>query len=308
MLSVIVVDYNSIEKTLSYIKDLSGKMTAPGDIHYIIVDNYSEIADLETKADTLKLTGTDEFEGKKVKTYASQEESSVTYIAAGDNLGYAKGNNLGMRLSSKLFGDDYYLISNNDIEIPESFDFSIIKKKFDNITSIAVIGPKVVGTDGKPQSPNKKPSAFGNLVATYLSMATHDKFFKWDDVDYTDESKLCYRIMGSFMFLRASAMKEVGMFDENTFMFAEEMILSERMIRHGYLTYFFNDLTVIHAHGETIDKLADRSDPVKWSHDSVSYYFKKYRNTGGAMLLLGNITCNLYIKLYKLKKKSRIRK
>jgi len=316
MLSVIVVDYNSIKNTLSYIRELSKKMTSDGDIHYIIVDNYSEIDDLCAKKEyarefkgsqKLKLQDTCEFEGRCVKKY-SFGTKKLTYISSGENAGYAKGNNLGMRLSQKLYGDDYYLISNNDIDVPEIFDFSRIKKIFDNIESVSVIGPKIVGTDGEPQSPNRKPEAFGNLVMTYLSMATHDKLFKWNDVDYTGKSGVCYRVMGSFMFLRASAMAETGMFDENTFMFAEEMILSERLLRHGYLTYFYNDLTVVHAHGESVDKVADRSEPLRWAHESVSYYFKEYRGTSKAMLSFGRFVCNLYIKLYKLKKKMAARR
>lgn len=311
MLSVIVVDYNSIEKTLRYIRDISKKLVADGDIHYIIVDNRSDIKDLcgnhkyshcFSGKEKLKRKEDEEFEGKRVVRY-SFGGKSLTYISAGDNLGYAKGNNLGIRLSEKLFGDEYYLVSNNDIEISDTFDFGMIKRIFDRNSAVAVIGPKIVGLDGEPQSPNRKPTAFGNLVMTYLSMATHDKIFKWNDVDYTGESKTCYRVMGSFMFIRASAMAEAGMFDENTFMFAEEMILSERLLRCGYLTYFYNGLSVIHAHGESVGKVADRSEPIKWAHESLTYYFKTYRKTSVVLLWLGKATCGLYIKLYKLKKK-----
>ncbi|WP_027209450.1 glycosyltransferase family 2 protein [Butyrivibrio hungatei] len=311
MLSVIVVDYNSIEKTLKYIRDISKKLIVDGDIHYIIVDNHSDVENLcenhkysHCFSGKEKLTHkkSDEFEGKRVSRY-SFGGKSLTYISAGENLGYAKGNNLGMRLSEKLFGDEYYLVSNNDIEISDTFDFGRIKGIFDRNTAIAVIGPKIVGLDGEVQSPNRKPTAFGNLVMTYLSMATHDKIFKWNDVDYTDESKICYRVMGSFMLIRASAMSEVGMFDEKTFMFAEEMILSERLLRCGYLTYFYNGLSVIHAHGESVDKLEDRSEPVRWAHESLSYYFKEYRKTSEIIIRFGRVVCGLYIKLYKLKKK-----
>ena len=93
------------------------------------------------------------------------------------------------------------------------------------------------------------------------------------------------------------------MFDENTFMYAEEMILSERLKRHGYQVYFCNDIEVIHAHGDSVNKVEDRSEPVKWSHESISYYFGKYRGTSEVVLFLGRLTCNLYLFIYRLKNK-----
>lgn len=302
MLSVIVVDYRSLGKTIKYISELTNQIVSDEDIHFIIVDNYSENTDLCVIEDNnLKYVGVTNELGKRLYHYEINGKE-VVYVYSGGNVGYAKGNNLGMRVSELLFKDAYYLVSNNDIAIENAIDISLIQRIFDNMPSVAVIGPKVIGLDGIPQSPNRKPDAFGNLVLTYFSMATHDKLFKWNDVDYTGESKICYRVMGSFVFLRASAMADVGMYDENTFMFAEEMILSERMLKRGYETYFYDDITVIHVHGESVDRIADRSEPVKWSHESVSYYFREYRDTSRILLAIGNLTCKIYIALYRFKK------
>lgn len=303
MLSVIVVDYKSLDRTIKYVEMLTNQIKLQQDVHYIVVDNYCENGDLCVASDCdIKAMGIEYKCDKKIYRYEINGNDLV-YIYSGGNMGYANGNNLGIKVSNELFGDDYYLVSNNDIEIHDPIDFKIIKDIFDGNGSIAVIGPKVIGLDGIPQSPNMKPTAFGNLFLTYLSMATHDRLFKWNDVDYTGESKICYRVMGSFMFLKASAVTEVGMFDENTFMYAEEMILSERLKRHGYQVYFCNDIEVIHAHGDSVNKVEDRSEPVKWSHESISYYFGKYRGTSEVVLFLGRLTCNLYLFIYRLKNK-----
>ncbi|MBO4458954.1 MAG: glycosyltransferase family 2 protein [Butyrivibrio sp.] len=304
MLSIIVVDYNSIEKTLGYISHLREKIRCKGEIHFIVVDNYSNINDINmfVSGDKYDPVETLDFEGKPVKVY-SFANSKLVYISSGENAGYAKGNNLGMRFSKEYFSDEYYLVSNNDIEISKCFDFEEIKDIFDKNFDVAVIGPRIVGLDGVPQSPCNKPSAFGNLVMWHLSMATHDKLFKWNDVDYTKESKKCYRVMGSFMFMRAKAAHEANLFDENTFMYAEEMILSERLLRHGYHVFFYDELTVIHAHGESTGKIADPTIPVEWTFKSLCYYFEKYRNTSKAVLFIGKIVNRMYITLYKVKKR-----
>ena len=65
--------------------------------------------------------------------------------------------------------------------------------------------------------------------------------------------------------------------DTHTFLYAEESILSERMLRVERKTYFLPSVTVIHEHGSTIKKHLDRKKASWLQFQSNAYYYKTYK-------------------------------
>ena len=60
-----------------------------------------------------------------------------------------------------------------------------------------------------------------------------------------------YRIIGGFFFLRIEIFEKVCGFDEATFLYAEEQILTENMKPHGFVVYYLRIKLVVHDQGQT---------------------------------------------------------
>lgn len=296
MYSLVIVDYNSMDKTVQYVKKFLRKVSDREQIHIIIIDNADTSAGITILAERFG-----EYKIVKVENYKNILEftfglNTIIYYNSGENLGYAKGNNLGTQIADILFDDPYYIISNNDLSLTDRLDLGVFQKIFDHDSKIAVIGPRIIGLDGKEQSPHKKIGAIKYLILNYW-LRTFPVPWK-SDHDYTNENKRCYRVMGSFMIVRASAFCDVGRFDSETFMFAEEMILSERLAKKGYYFYFYNDYTVVHEHGTTVKKSASAIRAEKWAFQSCCYYYKKYRNTSEIIIFLAKVNFEVYIHIF----------
>lgn len=299
MYSLIIVDYCSIDKTVAYIKNFLDNVTEKEKYHVVIVDN----AESDNAVEILKK----KFNLKKIVKLNQINndiyifdfmDTVIIYCKSGGNVGYARGNNLGTLIADELFGDEYYIISNNDLAFNSVFEMKKFLHIFDSDSHIAVIGPKIIGLDGKTQSPHKKIGPIKHLIFNYWFRSWP---FYWKcDHDYTGKSKKCYRVMGSFMVIRADAFQKAGRFDANTFMFAEEMILSERLEKIGFYCYFYDDYTVIHEHGTTVKKKASAVRAEKWAFDSCCYYYEKYRKTNKVILKWAKINFKIFLLYFSI--------
>lgn len=320
MFSLVVVDYNSINRTLEFINSFI-ESTSNNKFQIILVDNY--IKDDESITRTVKNIKRwwIESESLSVNEFFYDNKDSLEmmsfltgrfpifqfrknnidllYAVPLNNLGYAKGNNLGALLDRYFFHSKYLIISNNDIEFPQQVKIEEFEKIFKTNKDIAVIGPKVIGLDGEPQSPHKKISAFSQLILYHWVKGW--PFKKKLDYDYTNESKVVYRVMGSFMLVDSDAFFRVGGFDPHTFLFAEEPILSEKLLKIGKRCYFFNDLTVVHAHGVSVKKNNSVIKAETMSFESNYYYFKNYRNTSKGLLVLSKVNFVIYKGFLRIK-------
>ena len=80
-------------------------------------------------------------------------------------------------------------------------------------------------------------------------------------------------LSGCFMFLRINAIKEVGFFDENIFMYGEETDLCRRLISKNYQTIFYPEATITHEFA----KGSHKSLRLTWiGIKSAIYYFNKW--------------------------------
>lgn len=297
MLSIIMVDYCSLERTFSCIENFTSNIEDISKHHIIIVDNSPrEMLDdvIPSKYVCIKSL---EYGNKYIRFFES-ERAVIAYYYADDNLGYAKGNNVGVDIANRFFDDEYLLISNNDLIIPKTFSWWEIQKIFDSFSDVAIIGPRIIGLDGGTQSPHKRISAFKYLFMYYWIKAR--TFEKYGDLDYDERSKYCYRVMGSFMFVRKNMFLQVNGFDENTFLYAEEMILSERLLAFNYKNYFLNDFTVIHGHDIDTSNKQKLIAGKKHMFNSCCYYFKEYRNTPSLLIQLAKVNFEIALLIRKI--------
>ena len=109
--------------------------------------------------------------------------------------------------------------------------------------------------------------------------------------------------MGCFLLVDSMKFKEVEGFDEYTFLLAEEMILSERLKRKGYKNYFYNDICLLHEHGQTIKSTLSAINGLKIAFESNYYYYKNYTNTNKISLCMTSLIFRIFVVLFYVKEK-----
>jgi N-acetylglucosaminyl-diphospho-decaprenol L-rhamnosyltransferase len=186
-----------------------------------------------------------------VKKKLESKYPNLTCFIAGENLGYAKGNNLGL---SKV-KTTYALILNPDTIVHENAieNFFFKAKKIDNF---AIIAP--AAQDEKNHNNNSK-----NFI----------------EVD---------TVKGFAMFLKLSEFNEVGFFDDNFFIYLEEIDLCRRLRKKNKKIFLDPEIIINHQGGSSHDEKynfeMELSRNWHWMW-STFYYTKKYKGLFFAIIL-----------------------
>lgn len=199
-----------------------------------------------------------------------------------ENRGFAKACNQGFKLCSA----PYILLLNPDTQLLdttlEDCIAFMIKK-----TDIDILGCQLLDDDGNVgYSCSRFPSATGIFFdATGLSKMAPSIFkpgiimTDWDH----KESRLVDQVMGAFMFFRKSIFEKVGYFDEQFFVYYEEVDFSKRLAALGGKSFFDADIKAIHSgEGTTSSVKAFR---LFLNLRSRLQYAKKHFNLSGYLLV-----------------------
>lgn len=308
MVSLIIVDYKTIPKTLQYIRDCYEMITDSIEMHTIIVDNCEDSTygmKLVEQAAESNFTRA-EMDYSAAEVFQCRFEGRpLLYVCAQQNLGYAKGNNLGAEIARYFNQDDYYLFSNNDLHFPHKFAIQQLLAPMQREKEIAVVGPRIEDKNGNIQTPRKRSSAWIQLFVNYydmllpMGMKITDKI---TDVDKTEESRLCYWVTGSFFVADAFKFHQVEGFDNKTFLYCEEVILAERLLRQGFHMYYENSVTVIHEHGQTVKAAFSALKGIRISFQSALYYYQQYRDLNAIVKRLAQVNYFIFSIFFMLKK------
>ena len=198
----------------------------------------------------------------------------IYYIFNNENMGYGKAHNIAIKKSIEQ-ELPYHIILNPDIIIGEG-TLEKLTSYMKQHPEIGNIMPKIIYPNGELQYLCKLlPSPFDLIFRRFIP------FNKWKEAinkRYELHAFGYNQIMnipnlsGCFMFLRTEALKQVGLFDENIFMYLEDIDLNRR-IHSKYKTIYYPDATVIHEH----QKESYKNKKLLKAHiQSAIYYFNKY--------------------------------
>jgi GT2 family glycosyltransferase len=179
----------------------------------------------------------------------------VIVIANKSNIGFSKANNIALKKAK----GKYVLILNPDTVLEEgTFDKLISYCEKDN--QVGAITSKLILTNGKLDYACKR--SFPTLSVALPRMLGFSKLFPKSkmfgkyNLTYLDENKTYEvdAICGAFMFIPAYVISKVGLFDEDFFMYGEDLDLCYRIKKTGYKVFYYPEVTTIHLKGASTRK------------------------------------------------------
>lgn len=251
-LGMVIINYNDY-KTTSFLLD-SIKDYKCLDL-IVVVDNKST-------DDSLKY----------LKKY---ENNKIKIIEAEENKGYAAGLNAGAKEVIKKLKNCNIIFSNSDVIINKEEDLEKLSKDIGK-HSIAVVGPTIVENRSLNRGwmlPTIKDEIKFNLP---LVSRKYRKEILYDDEHYNEDLSIVGVVSGCFFCVSGKVLEEVDYFDEATFLYYEEQILSKKLEEKDYQVAVDNNVVIIHNHSVTIDKNINKVNKYKELKKSQRYFVKEY--------------------------------
>ena len=174
-------------------------------------------------------------------------DKRVEYIFNNANLGFGAAHNIALKKTEGV--SKYHLILNPDINFEANVIPALINYMEAN-EDVGLVMPKIIYPNKSTQYvakllPTPVDLIFKRFIPSFLIKKRMEKF-QLKFTDYNTEMEVPY-LSGCFMFLRVNALQKIGLFDENFFMYPEDIDLTRRM-HQQYKTMFYPEVSVVHAH------------------------------------------------------------
>jgi len=193
----------------------------------------------------------------------------IRLIKNKNNVGFAKANNQGVDMAQ----GKYICILNPDTVVAED-TFVKILKTYEELPDVGMLGPKLISGTGRfhPESKRNIPSpltSFGRLFRIRIGRvknyyADHIPSNGIGDVDI---------LVGAFILVSKEKYQSVQGFDEDYFMYGEDIDLSYKMKKKGLQNYYIGNVPVIHYKGESTDRNAEY---IKRFYGAMRMFYRKH--------------------------------
>ena len=189
------------------------------------------------------------------------------------NVGFPKGNNIAVAEAK----GEYICILNPDTVVAEDTFIKIFNSKLQTPNSkLGIIGCKLIDGTGNflPESKRGVPTpwvAFTKIFGLYKLSTFFGKYYAQHLTE--NQSGKVDVLVGAFMVLKRDLYLKVGGFDENCFMYSDDIDLSYMIQKLGKENFYFHDTTVIHYKGEST--IRDEKY-LKRFRDAMQFFYKKH--------------------------------
>ena len=252
-ISIIIVNYNVkyfLELCLHSVLNAAHTLS----VEIIVVDNQSNDESLP---------------------YLIPKFPTVHFIDAGTNLGFGKASNLGLANAT----GDYILFLNPDTVLPpdalmKALDF------FAQNTDAGAIGVRMIDGSGAflKESKRSLPTPLTSLYKLFglAALFPTSTIFSKYHLGYLNENENheVAVLSGAFMMIKKKVLNQIGSFDEQFFMYGEDIDLSYRIQKAGFKNYYVSDFTIIHFKGESTRK--GSLNYVKIFYQAMSIFVQKH--------------------------------
>lgn len=224
-LSIVIVNWNVKELLKKTLNSIYLHPARKHNFEVIVVDNNSADNSAEMVA---------------------KEFTQVKLIASPKNLGFAGGNNLGIK---EAVGRIIFCLNPDTLVHENSLDF--IVEKFDEDKHLGALGLKLLNPDGSLQRSCK---SFPNLDTILWNATSLDTLFPRSKIfgkynmtwfDHNQEAEVD-QPMGAALAVKREVINQVGIYDERYFMFFDEVDWCYRIKKAGWKIKFFPQATITH--------------------------------------------------------------
>ncbi|MBU4293452.1 MAG: glycosyltransferase family 2 protein [Actinobacteria bacterium] len=260
-LSIIIVSYNS-SNLLEECLDSIFKYPCGQNYGVIVVDNNSS-------------DGSQELVRKKYP--------GVELITNTSNVGFAAANNMAIKSTDS----DFILLLNSDCQVYEN-SLDEMLGFIERITEAAVVGPKIINSDGSIQySCRKFPSIIdAGLHSILVNIAPDNpvsRKYKLADISREKPFEVDW-VSGSCMLVRRQALLRTGFMDENYFMYVEDIDLCFQMWKKNWKVFYYPHAEILHHVGGSTN-VGKVAASVRMQKSILYFFWKNYRKSWKILLI-----------------------
>ena len=256
----VVLQYNQPEVTARCVASLERLDGAGREVRIVVVDNGSEPAAV---ARSRELFG---------------DRPGVTLLCSEENLGFARGNNLGYRHAREVIGAGYVAVINNDTVID---DDAFIARCVGTFTACpySILGPDIVTPDGRRENP------WNDHVYDAAEWREMGELFTRQRAAWEAGEPAEFRRMGqrtpeaeglreavlqgaAYVLSPVFVADRETVFDERTFLYGEEFLLAVECLLSGHLTLYAPTIKILHEEGVSTAKVPERRK-IQYGYDAV---------------------------------------
>ena len=260
-LSIIIVNWN--------VRDLLDRCLA-------------SILETDLEPDSFEIIVVDSGSHDESAAMVREKYPSVRLIAQSDNVGFTRGNNIGLAQAQ----GDYLLLLNPDTEVSPSSLRLLIEYLVEN-PSTGIVGPHTLNSDGSHQSTRRRfPTLMtGVFESTWLAAAAPSgvvgdyRMLETDD----DDIIAVDWVQGSALLLRREVYRDIGGLDDAYVMYSEELDFCRRAKTAGWQVAYHGGAVITHHGGKSSEQVVAQT--LIHFHTSKLRYFRKHHGLGHYIFL-----------------------
>ncbi|WP_343913820.1 glycosyltransferase family 2 protein [Aquimarina litoralis] len=194
---------------------------------------------------------------------------NVILVENKENVGFAKANNQGVAIAK----GEYICILNPDTVVAED-TFSNILSSSKKLFHMGMVGPRLIDGTGSflPESKRNVPSPLTSFRRLFGIKLGKVKNYYADHISETDIGDVDI-LVGAFILVKKTVYESVSGFDEDYFMYGEDIDLSYKIKRKGLENYYIGSIPVIHYKGESTDRNAEY---IKRFYGAMRLFYRKH--------------------------------
>lgn len=251
LLSIVTLNYGKSHLTLASLASLFGQFAEEfkeNKIELIIVDNASP----------------DDSVAEIIKVLKEKKYPNVHLIANKANDGFGKGCNIG----AKHAKGKYILFLNNDTEVKDKGILRMVEY-MEKHEEAAFLGGPLSNFDGSSQQ------SVGTFYSPFKVLLLLTGMQRFGVVDKNpDQITEVEWVKGALLMVRKDVFEKLKGFDENIFMYTEDMELCYRAHLNGYKIFFYPDVKVFHQDQGS----SNRTFAIVNIYKNLLYFYKKHRS------------------------------
>ncbi len=262
----VVLNYNTFQETKECVLSIEEKIDTD-DYKIVIVDNKSKDDSAEKIAEFIK------------------DRNNSVLLRNEENMGFAKGNNVGIEYANRKYKPKFMVVLNSDTELIQDNLIGTLDKEYEK-SKFALLGPLILTADGKcDNSPHYPPTLervkkeldtfvkeeriirmglyrpycgvryFRNLISNKV-LRIHLPVHR--NMEFHQYQKQVV-LQGCFIVFSEKAFEHVDGFDSRTFLYYEEPILYLNLMKNNLVTVYDPEIVIYHKDGRATNTVARKS-------------------------------------------------